>query len=259
MQLILGMNRVLQQFIPEQVARYDDEFEPRAFGDNIQKWGTTLVLIESGGFFGDSEKMEIRKLNFVAILTALQAIADSSYAQEDIDSYPAIPENNRALFDVLIRNVSTVYKGKPVVVDIGINHNEINGKGAASFSYKSSIEDIGDLSTFYGLQEIDATGLTLTPAGVYESPLDSESELEKLDLAALRQDGVVAFKVIKAPANKFPEQPIHLLYRGKLPAQPVSLGQVPTFLLKKGDEIMYRLVNGFWEDDQLNRKNGVVE
>ena len=259
MQLILGMNRVLQQFIPEQVARYDDEFEPRAFGDNIQKWGTTLVLIESGGFFGDPEKMEIRKLNFVAILTALKAIADSSYTQENIDSYQAIPENNRALFDVLIRNVTTVQKGKPVVVDIGINHNEVNGKGATSFSYKSSIEDIGDLSTFYGLQEIDATGLTLTPAGVYESTLDSETELEKLDLAALRRDGVIAFRISKAPKDKFPEQPIHLLYRSKLPAQPVSLGQVPTFLLKKGNEIIYRLVNGFWEDDQLSRKNGVVE
>ena len=88
MQLIVGMNRVLQQFIPEQVARYDDEFEPRAFGDNIQKWGTTLVLIESGGYNGDSEKMEIRQLNFVAILSALKAIADSSYTQEDIAELP---------------------------------------------------------------------------------------------------------------------------------------------------------------------------
>lgn len=264
MQLIVGMNEVLQQFIPGQVARYDDEFEPRAFGDNIQKWGTTLVLIESGGFFGDSEKMAIRKLNFVAILTALQAIADSSYKQENtprqvIAAYQAIPENTRTLFDVLIRNVTTVQKGKPVVVDIGINHNEVSNKGATSFAYRSNIEDIGDLSTFHGLQEIDATGLTLTPAGVYESTLDSAADLENLDLATLRQEGVLAFKVEKAPKDKFPEAPIHLMYRSKLPAQPVALGQVPTFLLKKGDEIIYRVVNGFWEEDQLSRKNGIVE
>ncbi len=264
MQLIVGMNEVLQQFIPGQVARYDDEFEPRAFGDNIQKWGTTLVLIESGGFFGDSEKMAIRQLNFVAILTALKAIADSSYAQEHthrqvIAAYQAIPENTRTLYDVLIRNVTTVQKGKPVVVDIGINHHEVSNKGATAFSYRGSIEDIGDLSTFYGLQEIDATGLTLTPAGVYESTLDSAAELENLDVATLRQDGVIVFRVAKAPKDKFPESPIHLLYRSKLPAQPLSLGQVPTFLLKKGDEIMYRVVNGFWDEDQLSRKNGIVE
>lgn len=264
MQLIVGMNRVLQQFIPGQVARYDDEFEPRAFGDNIQKWGTTLVLIESGGVVGDPEKMTIRQLNFVAILTALKTIAEGSYAQENtveqaIAEYQAIPENDRALFDVLIRNVTTLQKGKPVVVDIGINHQEVSNKGATSFSYKSSIEDIGDLSTFHGLQEIDGTGLTLTPAGVHESTLDSAADLEKLDVAALRRDGIVAFNVQKAPKDKFPDQPVHLLYRSKLPAQPIVLGQVPTFLLKKDGEIRYRVVNGFWEDDQLSRKNGIVE
>lgn len=259
MQLILGMNRVLQQFIPGQVARYDDEFEPRAFGDNIQKWGTTLVLIESGGFFGDSEKMAIRQLNFVAILTALKAIADSSYTQETTAGYQAIPENGRALFDVLIRNVTTTQKGQPVVMDIGINHHEINDKGATSFAYKSTVEDLGDLSTFYGLRELDGTGLTLTPARVYADTLDSAEDLNKLDLAALQQEGVVAFRVRAAPKDKFPAYPVHLLYRGKLPAQPVALGQVPTFLLKKDDQILYRVVNGFWEESQPGQKNGVVE
>lgn len=173
MQLILGMNRVLQQFVPGQVARYDDEFEPRAFGDNIQKWGTTLVLIESGGYVGDTEKMAIRRLNFVAILTALTALADESYKQEGttaqvIDRYQAIPENGDLLFDVLIRNATILRRGKPITIDIGINRHEINGKSTrdmtpGAFRYKSVVEDMGDLSTFHGLEEIDATGLTLLP------------------------------------------------------------------------------------------------
>ena len=264
MQLIVGMNRVLQQFIPGQVARYDDEFEPRAFGDNIQKWGTTLVLIESGGFAGDSEKMTIRRLNFVAILTALTAIADGSYATEDkvkpvVDQYLAIPENSRALFDLLIRNVTTTYKGKPVVVDVGINHNEVNGKGATSFSYKSTIEDMGDLSTFYGLEEIDATGLTLVPARVYDKTLDSIASLDSLDLPALRQDGIVAFTVQRTAGVKFPTQPVHLIQKGKLPAQPLSLEQIPTFLLVNGDDIKYRIVNGFSEKSTTKVPNGITE
>ena len=36
MQLVVGMNRVLQTLVPGHVGRYDDSFEPRAFGDNIQ-------------------------------------------------------------------------------------------------------------------------------------------------------------------------------------------------------------------------------
>ena len=262
MQLIVGMNRVLQAFIPGQVARYDDEFEPRAFGDNIQKWGTTLILIESGGFKGDSEKMAIRRLNFVAILTALQAIADVSYKQENIADYQAIPENGRALFDVLIRNATVTREGRPVLVDVGINHNEVNDKVAKTFQYKSVIDDIGDLSTFYGLEEIDATGLTLTPAYVYPDTLDSITELAKLDLPALRRDGIVAFKVQKAPNDTFPEQAVHVVNEGELPAQPLQLEQIPTFLLKKGNQIQYRFVNGFWKDDKAAagaHQNGVID
>ncbi|WP_240625838.1 M14 family zinc carboxypeptidase [Spirosoma pollinicola] len=259
MQLIVGMNRVLQQFIPGQVARYDDEFEPRAFGDNIQKWGTTLILIESGGYKGDSEKMTIRRLNFVAILSALKAIADGSYKQESNGDYQAIPENGRALFDVLIRNATVLRQGKQVRVDVGINYNEVNDKDAKTFQYKSIIDDIGDLSTFHGLEEIDATGLTLVPARLYPETLESASDLDKLDVPALRRDGVVLFKVRQKLTDSFPTQAVHLLTEGELPGKPLQLEQIPTFLLMKGKEIKYQFVNGFWKDSKEGVTNGVIE
>ena len=252
MQLIIGMNRVLQQFVPGQVARYDDEFEPRAFGDNIQKWGTTLILIESGGYKGDPEKMTIRRLNFVAILTALQAISEESYKSEIVFDYQAIPGNDRPLFDVLIRNATVMRNGKPVVVDVGINRHEVNDKTAQSFSYKSTIEDIGDLSTFHGLEEIDATGLTLVPARVHADTLNTAADLRKLDLIALRREGVTVFRVRRAKKDGVPEPPVHLLHEGKLPARPLRLGQIPTFLLKAGNQIRYNFVNGFWDDDPID-------
>ena len=267
MQLIVGMNRVLQQFVPGQVARYDDEFEPRAFGDNIQKWGTTLILIESGGYAGDPEKMTIRRLNFVAILTALTAIADGSYKQEQTADYQAIPENGRPLFDVLIRNATVMRGGNPVMVDIGINRQEVNVDSARrgvdrAFRYKSVIEDIGDLSTFHGLEEIDATGLTVAPARVYPDMIDSVAALRRLDVTALRQEGVTVFKVRNAKKENYPAQPVHLLYDGKLPARPLALGQIPTFLLRKGNQIRYNVVNGFWQENVSEgapRPNGITE
>ena len=259
MQLIAGMNRVLQQFVPGQIARYDDEFEPRAFGDNIQKWGTTLVLIESGGFKGDSEKMTIRRLNFVAILSALTAIADGSYKQEAIAQYQAIPENGRSLFDVLIRNATVLREGRPVTVDVGINHEEVNDLINRSFHYKSKIEDIGDLSTFYGLEELDATGLTLTPARIYADTLDSVADLDKLDLPALRQKGTVVFRVRQVATGYFPKQAVHLLHTGELPGQPLQIEQIPTFLLMKGNRVKYHFINGFWEMNTSKRFNGIAE
>jgi len=68
MKVIAAMNEALQTVIPGQVGKYDDTFEPRAFGDNIQKWGTSTILIESGGYTDDPEKQFIRQLNFMAII-----------------------------------------------------------------------------------------------------------------------------------------------------------------------------------------------
>ncbi|NJL74627.1 MAG: hypothetical protein HC892_05880 [Saprospiraceae bacterium] len=75
MKLIVVMNKMLQKYLPGQVAKYSDAFEPRAFGDNIQKWGTRTILIESGGHYNDPEKQFIRKMNFLALMTALESIA----------------------------------------------------------------------------------------------------------------------------------------------------------------------------------------
>ncbi len=248
MQLIAGLNRVLQPLIPGQIARYDDEFEPRAFGDNIQKWGTTLLLIESGGYRGDSEKMEIRRLNFVAILSALNSIANRSYEAENVADYAAIPENNRALFDVLIRNVGVVRNGVRTSMDVAINQYEENTNGAREFRYESKIEDLGDLSTFYGLQEIDATGLDLVPATIYPETLKSADQLAALNIPELYRQGIVVFRMRKTGKAKAYEQlgsePVHILVDGGLPAKPLKLGQIPTFLLKEGEQLRYVIVNG---------------
>ena len=40
--------RTLAPFVPGGIARYDEDWNPRAFGDNITAWGTPVVLIESG-------------------------------------------------------------------------------------------------------------------------------------------------------------------------------------------------------------------
>ena len=161
MQLIVGMNRNLQLFIPNQVARYSDEFEPRAFGDNIAKWGTSLVLIESGGYKNDPEKQYIRKMNFVVILTALESIADGTYRRENRLDYDKIPQNEKNHVDLLIRNARTELNGLIYTVDIALNRNEVSNKYATDFEYKMSVEDFGDLSVYKGIEELDAQGAML--------------------------------------------------------------------------------------------------
>jgi Zinc carboxypeptidase len=174
MQLIVGMNRILQNFIPNQVARFSDEFEPRAFGDNIQKWGTTLILVESGGYTNDTEKQFIRKLNFVTLITSLLSIANIGYENESVDDYNSIPENTKSLFNLLIRNAIVSFDCKKITLDIGINTEEVPSKSAKKFLIKSTIEDLGDLSTFFGIEEIDASGMEF----IAEKPLNLQQKAD---------------------------------------------------------------------------------
>jgi hypothetical protein len=162
-QVISSMNEALKTYIPNNIGRFSDEFEPRAFGDNIQKWGSSLILLESGGYKGDTEKQYIRKLNFVAILTGLNAIFENSYNKFTLDQYLNIPQNQKYLFDLKIENLK-IKSGELVFdVDLGVNLEEKNTFGASEFTHKSVIEDIGDLSVFWGIETLDAKGGFLRP------------------------------------------------------------------------------------------------
>ena len=161
MQIIVGMNQAVQPYIPNAVGRWVSDFEPRAFGDNIQKWGTTLILIESGGYKNDPEKQYIRKLNFVSLLTGLQMIASKYYKKKSVKEYEQLPINSKAIYDLIIRNV-TIKKGESIFkADLAINRNERPVKGKDYFTNSSEIEEIGDMSVFFGTDEIEAMGMEI--------------------------------------------------------------------------------------------------
>ncbi|WP_243406298.1 M14 family zinc carboxypeptidase [Siphonobacter curvatus] len=187
MQLIVSLNRTLQTFIPNQVGRFSDEFEPRAFGDNIQKWGSSLILIESGGYANDPEKQQIRRLNYVALLSGLQAIASGSYETEAIEAYEEIPENRRSIFDLIIRNVRVLKKGKTVLTDLAINRQELAVFNRPEKWYvRGTVEEFGDCSVFFGTRELDGTDLVI----------DTDVKLgSKADFVLKSADGKIKYRI----------------------------------------------------------------
>lgn len=88
----------LEPFAPGRLGRYDDTFEPRAFGDNLTRWGTSVVLIESGAWNAAGDEAPLVRLNFVALLTALDALASGRVRQADPARYETLPENEARLF-----------------------------------------------------------------------------------------------------------------------------------------------------------------
>ena len=172
-QAISAMNAQLQKFIPNGIGRFSDEFEPRAFGDNIQKWGSSLILIESGGFPNDPEKQFLRKLNFVAILSCLYEISANTIVEYTLADYLSIPQNEKYLFDLKILNAKLRKNRVEYEVEVGINTEEKNIAQASDFTKTSVIEDIGDLSVFYGIRSYDAQG------GILKSIKDFPDFIEK--------------------------------------------------------------------------------
>jgi len=146
--------RSLGQFADGHLSRYRDDFEPRAFGDSMQAWGTSTVLIESGHWPGDRTKTFIRKLNVVALLTALRSIGDGSYQDVDLDHYGDLPENGKQMYDIVIRDATLRHPGgERFRADIGLLIENAHNRHAARPVV--TIKDLGDLSTFGALETID--------------------------------------------------------------------------------------------------------
>jgi hypothetical protein len=157
----------LEIFAPGQIGRYDDEFEVRAFGDNITLWGTPVVLIETGPWPSAEPDPPLVRLNFIAIVSALDAVADGSVQAADPQRYDSLPMNESRMFHTIVRNVSVI-NGRglpPFTADIGLVANRrvqiVDGRRALQTTL--TIEDFGDLRTMGGLSTIDATGMTAIP------------------------------------------------------------------------------------------------
>jgi len=271
MKIIVEMNQIIQKYAPGQVGRYSDDFEPRAFGDNIQKWGTSTILIESGGYPNDPEKQFIRKLNYVSILAAIHSISTGKYKKTSIKEYEKIPRNDRKLFDLKITNLTFSYLGHDYSVDLGIMYHEIENPKHTEFYYRGQVRDIGDLSTYYGYKTLDAKNLVLKIGETYPNILSDFEELKKLDFKKLLQQGYTSVSVDYLPEEiKFVHYPINIIdsrkisipKNNRIPKPPLSFSKNPTFLLTENNKVVYAVINGFIYDlikDKNEVKNGIVK
>jgi hypothetical protein len=156
--MISGLTRILNKYIPGHIAKYEEDHEPRSFGDKFQRLGTSTILVESGGWKDDKEKQYIRKLNFILLLSAIDSIINKTYRDESFKIYDNLPYNKESLYDLVLRNLKFKEKNCESLIDIGINIDEIYGENPESFNTNSTIEELGDLSTNYGSDEIDLHG-----------------------------------------------------------------------------------------------------
>lgn len=148
----------LEPYIAGHMARWDETFNPRAFGDLTAQWGSSTVLIEAGGIEGDPQKQQLRKLYFLALVAGLDAIASGSYRGLPHGLYRDLPENGEVWPDLIVHNALLVRPdGSTTKVDlqIGFAHPLTEKSG--------TIQNIGDLDGSPARRHIDASGLYLLP------------------------------------------------------------------------------------------------
>jgi hypothetical protein len=173
----------LEPFASGQIGRYDDEFEVRAFGDNLTLWGTPVVLIETGPFPAAEPDPALVRLNFVAIVAALDALATGNVEKADPKRYESLPMNESKVFYVLVKG-ATILPGTgipPFTADLGISANRriraIDGR--RQIQMQSNIADLGDLRTFGALRTIDGHGLFAAP--LWDASLKEGQEVDLPD------------------------------------------------------------------------------
>jgi len=136
MNVIVAMNQLLQQLIPNHIGLYTDEFYPTATGDNFQKLGHNTILIEAGHYPNDYDREETRKYNFYALVQGLYHIAITSDFSTH-EEYFNIPNNNKKFLDIIHRSESKEEEGF-------LYKDEIINKEFVSTLVKQDIEDLND-------------------------------------------------------------------------------------------------------------------
>jgi hypothetical protein len=187
----------LAAFMPGGMARYDEEWSPRAFGDNLTAWGTPVVLIESGGIPPGHEFAVLTRLNFVAILTVLEGLARDDLASYDPQVYEDLLRNNSNTWsDVVLRGGYLMQPGTTRVYRADLAFDRLRDDrqvvGCASDdSMDSRIFEIGDARFLGTGQSLDVSGsLVLAPFDVGVEKWSARKWLDEESLSRMARLGV---------------------------------------------------------------------
>lgn len=205
-EVAVAIRAALEPSLGGHIARWDDTFNPRAFGDLTAAWGSSTVLIEAGGIDGDPEKQQLRRHYFLGLLAALDAIASGSHRGLDIGQYFALPENGKVWPDLMIRG-GTIVSGSapPLRADVLIDFDD------ALAERGGTVKDVGDLSHVRARREIDASGLYITSIAC------PSFDVRKEALQALVPDSPACLRMSRDPAGR---DVVWTLLRDVDPARP---------------------------------------
>ncbi|MEM6802493.1 MAG: hypothetical protein AAF696_13880, partial [Bacteroidota bacterium] len=161
----------------------------------------------------------------------------------------SIPFNSyNHLFDLILRKVPVKKEGKTYKMDIGIRRAEVAYEKHRKYFLRSSIRDLGDLSTSHAYEEFDASPYEVEMGKSFPKLIKKRKKFKDLDPIELLRQGYTSIKLKESldPALGA-ALPIHI--SGPFSQSvPIDLGYDPSLVFKKEGKVRFVLVNGFiWD------------
>ena len=152
--LIAGINDVLQQYIPGQVGRFDDSFNINCIGDTFQSLGVPTLLFEAGHFANDYQREETRKYVFFALVSSFTLLSENDVVSNGINKYLKISQNKVVFYDFIYKNIKINYDGIEIITNFAAQYREELIENQICFN--AYIAQIGNLENYFGHIEYDA-------------------------------------------------------------------------------------------------------
>ena len=154
MNVIVAMNKTLQQFIPNQVGRFDDLFNINCVGDSFQSLNVPTILFEAGHFSQDYDREITRKYIFFALISGLLFFYENEVVSNKTDDYLQIPQNKVVFYDFVYKNVKIYYDNNKIITNFAAHYKEVLSNNQIDF--EAYIVQVGDLENYLGHYEFDA-------------------------------------------------------------------------------------------------------
>ncbi len=151
-QLAATMAAAALDALPGRVARWSEEYEPRAFGECFQHAGTSTVLVETGALPDDPDKERLRTYLSTLFLTTFDRMADGSWEQTDPEVYHDLPLNHSVLHDLHLTRGTVVVGDRETPADVALLFDDPVAHEAPRLA------ELGDLGTATALETVDCTG-----------------------------------------------------------------------------------------------------
>jgi len=202
--------RALEPFVPGGIGRYDEDWNPRAFGDNVTAWGTPVVLIESGGVSPGRAFTDLTRLNYVALLTALHGLVRDDLAGETPDLYERLKRNEDGYWTDVLLSGGRLWQpgaGEPYPADVAFDVLDDDPLVATcaepGWPGASRIREVGDGRLLGSARRIDVAGRLMVPAFTASvRGLGARSWLMPEVLVAVGRLGVARLRWHVAPVER---------------------------------------------------------